>query len=166
MISLMLTAPGRFLQTTLKVGLKLNKWIRILTTTFRIKEDYMSPERKEYYRTKQRKMAFYIVENDNNNEENPPTVSAIIGLDKELETAFFAARRPPLENMPVMNTGMRINRDIISYKKEKAPVKKQPIKPTMNRNGMHCPSMPTQWRNNLDVIIPKAEFGHFSPKRR
>ena len=122
----------------------------------------MSPERKEYYRTKQRRMAFYIVENDNNNEENPPTVSAIIGLDKELEAAYFAARRPPLEKQPAMNTGMRINRDIISNKKDKKPVKM----PTMNRNGMHCPSMPTQWRNNLDVIIPKAEFGHFSPTKR
>lgn len=125
----------------------------------------MSPERTEYYRAKQRKMAFYIVENDNNNEENPPTVSAVIGLDKELEAAFFAARRPPLENVPAMNTGMRINRSINSNKKEKERVKKEKV-PTVKRNGIHCPSMPTQWRNNFDIIIPKAEFGHFLPKRK
>ncbi|MBC7427754.1 MAG: hypothetical protein H7336_04020 [Bacteriovorax sp.] len=121
----------------------------------------MSPERTEYYRTKQRRIAFYIADNDNNNEENPPTVSAIIGLDKELEAAFFAARRPPLEKQPAMKTGMRVNREIISDKREKKPVKL----PTMNKNGMYCPNMPTQWKNNLDIIIPKAELRYFSPKR-
>ncbi|MBC7711879.1 MAG: hypothetical protein H7177_00970 [Rhizobacter sp.] len=134
----------------------------LLTTTFKIKEDYMSPERTEYYRAKQRRMAFYIVENDSNNEENPPTVSAVIGLDKELEAAFFAARRPPIEPKTALNTGMRINRDIISDKKEKQPVKT----PAVKKNGMHCPSLPTQWRNSFDIIIPKAEFGHFSPERK
>lgn len=124
----------------------------------------MSPERKEYYRTKQRRMAFYIVENESKNEENPPTVSAIIGLDKELEAAFFAARRPPLEKQPPVKAGIRVNRDIISNKntKDKQPVKK----PTINKDSLQCPSLPTQWINNLDIIIPKAEFGPSAPSRR
>ncbi len=121
----------------------------------------MSPERTEYYRAKQRRMAFYIVENENNNEENPPTVSAVIGLDKELEGAFLASKRPILDK-PAMKTGMRINRDVVSDKKEKETVKI----PLMKKNGMHCPSVPTQWRNNLDIIIPKAEFGYFLSKRK
>lgn len=162
MISLMLNTLSKFLRTTQEGRLIKDIKENALTTTIKIKEDCMSPERTEYYRAKQRRMAFYIVENDNNNEENPPSVSAIIGLDKELEAAFYAAKRPPLEKTPALNTGMRINRDIISNKNEKEPVKM----PTMKKNGMHCPSMPTQWRNNLDTIIPKAEFGHFSPKRK
>lgn len=125
----------------------------------------MSPERKEYYRTKQRRMAFYIVENESQNEENPPTVSAVIGLDKELEAAFFAARRPPLEKQPTVKAGrIRVNRDIISDKniKDKQPAKK----PAISKDSLHCPSQPTQWKNNLDIIIPKAEFGPFTPRRK
>lgn len=127
----------------------------------------MSPELKNYYSTKQRRMAFYIVENDLNNEENPPEISAIIGLDKELEAAFYAARRPPLEK-PAMRTGMRINRDITSTNKvtKKDKEKGSVVKKVIKRNGMYCPSLPTQWRNNSDIIIPKAEFGHFSATRR
>lgn len=127
----------------------------------------MSPELKNYYSTKQRRMAFYIVENDIKNEENPPEIAAIIGLDKELEAAFYAARRPPLEK-PAIRAGIRINRDvnkkekITNNKKEKEPVVKKIVK----RNGMYCPSLPTQWRNNSDIIIPKAEFGHFSTTKR
>lgn len=118
----------------------------------------MSPELKDYYRTKQRKMAFYIVENDINNEETPPEISAVIGWDKELESAFYAARRPPLEK-PVMKCGIRVNRDTnkVKIKKEKTDpeiVKKKITK----RDGMHCPSLPTQWRSNLDIIIPRAQF--------
>lgn len=127
----------------------------------------MSPELKNYYSTKQRKMAFYIIENDINNEENPPEIAAIIGLDKELEAAFYAARRPPLEK-PEMQTGIRVNRDTNSTKrvtrkdKEKGSIVKKVIK----RNGMYCPNLPTQWRNNTDMIIPKAEFGHFFATKR
>ena len=121
----------------------------------------MSPELKNYYTAKQRRMAFYIVENEINNEETPPDVSAIIGLDKELEAAFYAARRPPLEK-PAMETGMRVNRNVNSIKKDKDTV----VKKVAKRNGMYCPSLPTQWRNNSDIIIPKAEFGHFSPTKR
>lgn len=121
----------------------------------------MSPELKNYYSNKQRRMAFYIVENELNNKENPPEISAIIGLDKELEAAFYAARRPPLEK-PAYHTGMKVNRDVTSTKKEKDPV----VKKALKRNGMYCPSLPTQWRNNSDIIIPKAEFGHFSTTRR
>lgn len=127
----------------------------------------MSPELKNYYSTKQRRMAFYIVENDINNEENPPEIAAIIGLDKELEAAFYAARRPPLEK-PAIHAGIRINRDvnkkekITNNKKDKEPV----VKKIAKRNGMYCPSLPTQWRNNSDIIIPKAEFGHFSTTKR
>jgi len=164
MISLMLTTLYSFLKTTKKVRLIIDiKENKNLNTTFKIKEDYMSPERIEYYRAKERKMAFYIVENEkNNNEENPPTVSAVIGLDRELEAAFYASRKPA-EQKPAMETGMRVNRDITSIKKEKKPVK---MPATGKRNGMHCPSLPTQWRNSLDIIIPKAEFGHFSPRRK
>ena len=121
----------------------------------------MSPELKNYYTAKQRRMAFYIVENEINNEETPPDVSAVIGLDKELEAAFYAARRPPLEK-PAMETGMRVNRNVNSIKKDKDTV----VKKVAKRNGMYCPSLPTQWRNNSDIIIPKAEFGHFSPTKR
>lgn len=121
----------------------------------------MSPELKNYYTAKQRRMAFYIVENEINNEETPPEVSAVIGLDKELEAAFYAARRPPLEK-PAMKTGMRVNRNVTSIKKDKDPV----VKKIAKRNGIYCPSLPTQWRNNSDIIIPKAEFGHFSPTKR
>lgn len=121
----------------------------------------MSPELKNYYTAKQRRMAFYIVENEINNEETPPEVSAVIGLDKELEAAFYAARRPPLEK-PAMKTGMRVNRNVHSIKKDKDPV----VKKIAKRNGIYCPSLPTQWRNNSDIIIPKAEFGHFSPTKR
>lgn len=127
----------------------------------------MSPELKEYYRTKRRRMAFYIVENDLNNKENPPEISAIIGLDKELEAAYYAARRPPLEKRPPMNAGMRINRSITSTRKEKEDKDKDNIRRKVHRkNGVHCPSIPTQWRNNLDIIIPKAEFGHFVTTRK
>lgn len=127
----------------------------------------MSPELKNYYNTKQRRMAFYIVENDLDNEENPPVISAVIGLDKELEAAFYAARRPPLEK-PAMYTGMRVNRDITSTKKvtKKDKEKGSVVKKVIKRNGMYCPSLPTQWRNNSDIIIPKAEFGHFTALRR
>lgn len=121
----------------------------------------MSPELKNYYTAKQRRMAFYIVENEINNEETPPEVSAVIGLDKELEAAFYAARRPPLEK-PAMKTGMRVNRNVTSIKQDKDPV----VKKIAKRNGIYCPSLPTQWRNNSDIIIPKAEFGHFSPTKR
>ena len=113
----------------------------------------MSPELRDYYRTKQRKMAFYIVENELNNEETPPEVSAVIGLDKELASAFYAARRPPMEK-PAMECGIRVNRDTHSVKKEKEIVKKKLTK----RDGMHCPSLPTQWRSNLDNYIPRAQF--------
>lgn len=128
----------------------------------------MSPELKNYYSTKQRRMAFYIVENDINNEENPPEIAAIIGLDKELEAAFYAARRPPLAK-PAVHAGIRINRDVNSNKKEKITNKKDKepvVKKIAKRNGMYCPSLPTQWRNNSDIIIPKAEFGHFSTTKR
>ena len=118
----------------------------------------MSPERTEYYREKQRKMAFYIVDNENNDEENPPTVSAIIGLDQELEVTYLSSRRPPYEKNPSMNTGITINRDIISHNKKLIPENK----PTINKNRIHCPSIPSLWRNNLDLIIPKAELGQYS----
>lgn len=127
----------------------------------------MSPELKNYYSTKQRRMAFYIVENDLNNEENPPEIAAIIGLDKELEAAFYAARRPPMEK-PAMNAGIKVNRDVNStkIKRNKDKDKDSVVKKVIKRNGMYCPSLPTQWRNNSDIIIPKAEFGHFSPLKR
>jgi len=120
----------------------------------------MSPNLKEHYRTKQRRQAFYIVENNINNEENPPEISAVIGLDKELEAAFYAARRPPLEK-PDMSAGIRVNRDITSINKIKKEDKETVKKNTTKKNGIHCPSLPTQWRNNLDITIPKAQFGHF-----
>ena len=110
----------------------------------------MSPELKKYYSTKQRRMAFYIVENELNNEETPPEVSAVIGRDIEMEA------------------GIRVNREINSNtkkdinKEDKNTIKKKIIK----KNGMHCPSLPTQWRNNFDIIIPRAQFGHFSATRR
>lgn len=154
---------------TLNIILKLLKnltvvYKKLIPSTSQIKEDYMSPERKEAYNTKRRKMAFYIVENEKLNEDVPPTVSSVIGLDKELEAAFFAARRPPLEKheKPAMEAGIVVNRQIISNKKEKKPVKV----PTLQRNGLHCPTLPSQWKNNLDIRVPKAHFGHFSPTRK
>lgn len=127
----------------------------------------MSPELKNYYSTKQRRMAFYIVENDLNNEENPPEIAAIIGLDKELEAAFYAARRPPMEK-PAMKTGIKVNRDVNSTKiiKRNNKDKDSVVKKVIKRNGIYCPSLPTQWRNNSDIIIPKAEFGHFSAHKK
>jgi hypothetical protein len=126
----------------------------------------MSPELKDYYRTKTRRMAFYIVEHEINNEENPPEISAIIGLDKELEDAFYAARRPPMEK-PAMQAGIRVNRDTHSVKIKKDKNDKETVKKKQTkRDGMHCPSLPTQWRNHLDIIIPKAEFGHPTTKRK
>lgn len=122
----------------------------------------MSPELKaelkDNYETKQRNKAFYIVNNDLLNKENPPDVSAVIGLDKELEAAFYAAKRPPLER-PSLHMGIRVNRStnkIIKEEKDKNIVKKKLTK----KNGVHCPSLPTQWRNHFDIIIPKAEFLH------
>ena len=123
----------------------------------------MSPELKNYYSTKQRKMAFYIVENDLNNEENPPELSALIGLDKEFKAAFYATRRPPSEK-PAMHTGIIVNRDVNSIKKitrnenENGSVIRRMIK----KNSIYCPNLPTQWRNNTDITIPRAEFEHFS----
>ena len=123
----------------------------------------MSPEMKNYYTTRQRNMAFYIVENDLNNEENPPELSALIGLDREFVAAFDATIRPPLEK-PAMQTGIIVNRDTNSAKKitrnerEKDSVVRRMIK----KNSMYCPNLPTQWRNNTDITIPRAEFGHFS----
>lgn len=126
----------------------------------------MSPELKKYYSNKQRRMAFYIVENEINNEENPPEIAAIIGLDKELEAAYYAARRPPMEN-PLMEAGIRVNRDINSdRKKDNKKEDKNTVKRKIEKkNGIHCPSLPTQWRNNFDIIIPRAQFGHFSPTK-
>ncbi len=40
-------------------------------------------EKYEKYKEEQRRMAFYIAENETDDEEQPPTVSAIMGLDKE-----------------------------------------------------------------------------------
>lgn len=126
----------------------------------------MSPELKKYYSNKQRRMAFYIVENDINNEENPPEIAAIIGLDKELEAAYYAARRPPMES-PAMEAGIRVNRDTNSnQKKDSKKEDKNTVKKKIEKkNGMHCPSLPTQWINNFDIIIPRAQFGHFSPTK-
>jgi hypothetical protein len=118
----------------------------------------MSPNLKDYYHTKQRRMAFYIVENEINDEENPPEISALIGLDKELESSFYAARRRPLEK-PAMNAGIRVNRDTNSTKIKKEKDEKEIVKKKAKRDGIHCPSLPTQWRNNLDIIIPRAQFG-------
>ena len=122
----------------------------------------MSPELKNYYSTKQRKMAFYIVENDLNNEENPPELSALIGLDREFRAAFDTARRPPSEK-PAMQTGIVINRDTNSIKKitRNDRDKDSVIRRMIKKNSMYCPNLPTQWRNNTDITIPKAEFGHF-----
>ena len=117
----------------------------------------MSPELKNYYSTKHRKLAFYIVENDLNNEENPPELSALIGLDSHLKTDYFVSKRPTLEK-PAMQTGIIVNRDINSTKKDKDSI----VRRISKKNGMYCPNLPTQWRNNADVIIPVAEFGHFS----
>jgi hypothetical protein len=123
----------------------------------------MSPTLKDYYHTKQRRMAFYIAENDLNNEENPPEISAVIGLDKELEAAFYAARRPTLTGKPGMSAGIRVNRDITSNDKTKKEEKENEKKKKIvnKRNGFHCPSLPTQWINNSDIIIPRAEFNNF-----
>ena len=125
----------------------------------------MSPELKNYYSTKQRKMAFYIVENDLNNEENPPELSALIGLDSEFKAAFYAERRPPSEK-PSMQTGIIVNRDTNSVKKitRNEREKDSVIRRMIKKNSMYCPNLPTQWRNNTDITIPKAEFGHFSAR--
>lgn len=108
----------------------------------------MSPLLKKHYTSKQCRMAFYIVENEINNEENPPDISAVIGLDKELEVTFYASKKAPAEK-PALKLGTNSNKVIVDRKVER-------------KEGMHCPSLPTQWRNHLDIIIPKAEFGHFS----
>ena len=123
----------------------------------------MSPELKNYSSSKRRRMAFYIVENDLNNEENPPEMAAIIGLEKELEAAFYAARKPNLES-PAMEVGIRVNRDVNSNKHRSNNRENKNIvrKKIDKKNGIHCPNIPTQWINNFDIIIPKAQFGHFS----
>lgn len=117
----------------------------------------MSPKLKDYYTTKQRRLAFYIAENEVNNEENPPLISAIIGLDKELEESFYAARRQPVVK-PTMNAGIRVNRDTNSIKNKKESDEKEIVKKKAKKDGIRCPSLPTQWRNNLDIIIPRAQF--------
>lgn len=119
----------------------------------------MSPELKNHYHVKQRRMAFYIVKNEINNEENPPEVSAIIGLDKELEAAYYAARRLPFEKNPTLHAGMRVNRSITSNKRDSK-------KNIIRKNEIHCPNMPSKWKNNIDLVIPKAEFGHFTTVKR
>ncbi len=127
----------------------------------------MSPELQNYYKAKQRRMAFYIVENEGVKKENPPEISAIIGLDKELEALYYADRRPPIEKNPVMHTGMKIRRNINSNKKEKDDKDKEKVpKQIVKKDRFHCPSLPTQWRSNLNIVIPKAEFGHFYAKRK
>ncbi len=125
----------------------------------------MSPELQNYYKTKQRRKAFYIVENEGVNKENPPEISAIIGLDKELEAFYYADRKPKPENNPVMNAGMRINRNIHSNTKDKEDKEKLPQK-DVRKNEIHCPNLPTQWRSNFNVVIPKAEFGYFATTRK
>lgn len=122
----------------------------------------MSPELQNYYKTKQRRKAFYIVENEGVNKENPPEISAIIGLDKELEAFYYADRKKQLEKPPAIDAGMRINRNIHSNKKnnEKKPVQ------SLRKNEIHCPNLPTQWRSTFNVVIPKAEFGYFAPTRK
>ncbi len=124
----------------------------------------MSPELKDYYSTKQRQMAFYIVENDLNNEENPPELSALMGLESEFKNAFYAKRssRPTMEK-PAMQTGIVVNRDTNSNKEifRNESEKNSIVRRVIKKNSMYCPNLPTQWRNNTDVTIPKAEFGHF-----
>ena len=123
----------------------------------------MSLELKNYYSKKQRKMAFYIVENDLNNKENPPELSALVGLESEFKIIFYPTTRKPLEK-PAMQTGIVINRDVNSNK-EIAKIERDRnliVRRVTKKNSMYCPNLPTQWRNNSDVTIPKAEFGFFS----
>lgn len=94
----------------------------------------MSPERKEYYARKQRRMAFYIVENDINNEENPPELAAVIGTEK-------------------LSLGSRV-----SIEHDNNSKKKHPMPSEKRYNNIQCPSLPMQWRNNLNVPVPKAVF--------
>lgn len=108
----------------------------------------MSPELKNYYRTKQRRMAFYIAEHELHKKENPPEVSAVIGIDQQLEATYRAVRRPAVKK----KTDLKGRRERL------------PESTISKRNGIRCPSLPTQWRNSLDVILPKAEFGHFTTK--
>ncbi|MBY0412677.1 MAG: hypothetical protein K2Q18_00855 [Bdellovibrionales bacterium] len=120
----------------------------------------MSPELKNYYSTKQRRKAFYIAENELNNKENPPVISAVIGLDKELEEDFYATRRPPVQKA-AMKMGIRVNRNTNKVEKENKTDKEEKEigkKKHSKKNGIQCPSLPTQWKNNFNIIIPRAEF--------
>jgi hypothetical protein len=99
----------------------------------------MSPERKEYYARKQRRMAFYIVENNVRNEETPPEMSAVIGTEK-------------------LSLGSRLS--IVRDNEVTATIKKKPIPAQKRYNQIHCPSLPTQWRNSVVPVVPKAVFSH------
>jgi hypothetical protein len=106
----------------------------------------MSPERKEYYERKQRRMAFYIVENDLNNEENPPEVSAIIATENAIFSRFNSTEQEKF-----------VKKEKKTNKNNQTPLEKRY---SYIIDNIQCPSLPTQWRNNLDLPIPKVVFNH------
>lgn len=106
----------------------------------------MSPERKEYYERKQRIMAFYIVENDLNNKENPPELSAIIATETDIFSRFDTN-----EQERMVKKAKKTN------KHNQTPLEKRY---SYIIGNIQCPSLPTQWRNNLDTPTPKAVFSH------
>ncbi len=115
----------------------------------------MSPLLKEYYAKKNRTMAFYIVENDKVNEENPPEVSAIIGLDN-----FFASEKSMKtpygpkdyqDKHPPMKLANKEDKDIFNNIKQEDPNPKNEYK---RRPKIKCPSIPIQWDSNIGKRIP------------
>ena len=98
----------------------------------------LSQNRREYYARKQRRMAFFIVENDIRNEDPPPVMSALIGKE-----------------------GLCINTRLSMFdgKKEIEKWIKSHSLPSEKRyEPLRFPSLPIQWRNNFIPIIPKAVF--------
>jgi hypothetical protein len=104
----------------------------------------MSPERKKSYERKLRTKAFYIVENELNNKENPPEHSAVIGTETDVFSRFDTSEQERI-----------VKKEKKNNKHNQTPLEKRY---SYIIDSIQCPSLPIQWRNNLNTPVPKAVF--------
>lgn len=114
----------------------------------------MSPLLKEYYANKNRKMAFYIVENDKTNEEAPPEISVILGLDnpfiveKKIKTPY-GPKGYQEKNSPMRVSNNKEDKDIFNNVKQE-----DPAITNKRKSKIKCPQLPMQWESNIGKRIP------------
>lgn len=99
----------------------------------------------------QKSKTLFLIKSERDKERNPSGDSALIGRDEIL----------------MLIVQVNLNRTI--PKKDKTSLihknNQTPVKNKSRNRAFRCPSLPGQWKNNIDLIIPKAEFGAFIPKR-